>query len=111
ATLFPVGIAAKRMLAAKAWGKPPLLEGVVQRRLRLHEIADGQEEGGDEFLEEQGFRCLIEGHWGDLVFMFSSAGAGRGRSRHAEEGRKGRLSKSSADCAGARRPRPRERAS
>src|SRR5712671_3321128 len=39
AALLAVGIAAQRMLAAKARRDRPLLEGIIQGRLRLEEIA------------------------------------------------------------------------
>jgi hypothetical protein len=43
----PVRIAPQCKLAAKAGGERPLLEGIVQRHLRLEEITHRQEKGGD----------------------------------------------------------------
>ena len=71
AALLAVRITAQRVLASKPRRKLTLLEGIVQRRFRLEEIAHRQEEGGNEFLEEQGFRGLVERHGKNLVFTRS----------------------------------------
>src|SRR5262245_63385546 len=52
ATLLAVGIATQRMLAAEPGRDRPLLEGVVQRRLGLEEIAHGEEEPRHELPQE-----------------------------------------------------------
>ena len=53
AALLAVRIAAQRMLAAEARAERPLLERIVERRLRREELAHRQEEGADELLEQQ----------------------------------------------------------
>src|SRR5246500_525508 len=53
AALFAVRIAAQRVLAAEARRDRALLEGIVQRRLRLEEITHGEEERRYEFRQEQ----------------------------------------------------------
>ena len=62
AALFAVRIAAQRVLAAKARRQRTLLERIIERRLRLEEIAHRQHEGLREFLEEQRTGGLIEFH-------------------------------------------------
>src|SRR5207302_3315271 len=53
AALLAVRIAAQRMLAAEARRDRALLERVVQRRLRLEEIAHGEKERRYEFAQEK----------------------------------------------------------
>src|SRR4051812_35661596 len=53
AALFAIGIAAQRMLAPEAWRDRVLLEGVVDRRLRLEEITHRQEERRDELPQQK----------------------------------------------------------
>src|SRR5258705_10107063 len=53
AALFAVGIAPQRVLAAEAGRDRPLLERIVQRRLRLEEIAHGEDERRHEFGEQK----------------------------------------------------------
>src|SRR5262249_35886866 len=53
AALFAIGIAAQRMLTAETRRDRPLLERIVQRRLRLEEIAHGEEERRYEFGQQQ----------------------------------------------------------
>ena len=60
AALLAVRIAAQRMLAAEARADRPLLERIVQRRLRREELPHRQEERADEFLEKQRFGGLGE---------------------------------------------------
>src|SRR3954471_6062454 len=50
------------MLAAKARRDRPFLERIVQGRLRLEEVAHGDEERRDELRQEYGPRGLIEPH-------------------------------------------------
>ena len=60
AALLAVRIAAERMLAPEARRHRPLLEGIVERRLRREEVAHRQEEGLDELDEEQRAGGLVE---------------------------------------------------
>src|SRR5581483_657831 len=53
AALLAVGVAAQRVLAAEARRDRPLLEGIVQRRLGLEEIAHAEREPDDELPEKQ----------------------------------------------------------
>src|SRR5271163_981846 len=53
AALFAVGIAAERVLAAKARAQRRLFVRIVQRRLRLEHVANRQRERCQEFAEEQ----------------------------------------------------------
>src|SRR3954466_12975156 len=53
AALFAIGIAAQRMLAPEAWRDRVLLEGVVDRRLRLEEITHRQKERRDELPQQK----------------------------------------------------------
>src|SRR5262249_44934888 len=53
AALLAIGVAAQRMLAAEARRDCAFLERIVQRGLRLEEIAHGERERRYEFLEEQ----------------------------------------------------------
>src|SRR6266545_5635197 len=53
AALLAVRIAAQRMLATEARRDRPLLERIVQRRLRLEEIAHGEKERRYEFAQEK----------------------------------------------------------
>src|SRR5262249_30796540 len=75
--LLPVRVAAQRMLAAEAWGNRPLLEWVVQCRLRLEEIAHGEDERRDELLEEKRAGGLVQVHFiylaCDLIAWFLPA--------------------------------------
>src|SRR5262245_19393974 len=50
------------MLAAEPGRDRPLLEGVVQRRLRLEEIAHGEEEPGHELPQEYAASRAIQPH-------------------------------------------------
>src|ERR1044071_6073527 len=59
AALLAVRIAAQRMLAAEARRDRALLERVVERRLRLEEIAHGKEERRDELGQEYRSRGLV----------------------------------------------------
>src|SRR5581483_5070246 len=68
AALFAIGIAAQRMLAAKARRDGPLLEGIIQRRLRLEEITHGEEERRYEFgQQERACGCVYVYRHGDLT--------------------------------------------
>src|SRR5262244_2384398 len=60
--LLAVGIAAQRVLAAKARRDVPLLERIVERGLRLEEITHGERERRRELLEEQRASSLIHFH-------------------------------------------------
>src|SRR6266852_2581440 len=62
AALLPVRIAPQRKLAAKAGRDRPLLERIVQRRLRLEEVAHRQHECRHELLQEHRTGRLIEPH-------------------------------------------------
>ena len=62
AALLAVRIAAQRMLAAEARRQRAFLERIVERRLRLEEIAHRQHEGLREFLQKQRAGGLIEFH-------------------------------------------------
>src|SRR5690606_11872791 len=55
AALFPVRIAAQRMLAAEAGRQRALLVRVVQRRLRLEEILQAQTEPFEEVDQQEVF--------------------------------------------------------
>src|SRR5581483_752434 len=68
ATLLAVRITAQRMLATEARRDRPLLEGIVQRRLRLEEIAHGEEERRYEFgQQERACGCVYVYRHGDLT--------------------------------------------
>src|SRR6185437_263798 len=60
AALLAVRVAAQRMLAAEARRDRPLLERIVQRRLRLEEIAHGEKERRYEFRQQQRLRRGVE---------------------------------------------------
>src|SRR5262249_38796143 len=62
AALLAVRIAAQRVLAAKARGELPLLERIVERWLRLEEIAKAEHECRHELLEKQCAGGLIQFH-------------------------------------------------
>src|SRR5262245_53313330 len=62
AALLAVGIAAQRVLAAKARREVPLLERIVERGLWLEEVTHGEHERRRELLEEQRARGLIHFH-------------------------------------------------
>src|SRR5680860_511128 len=72
AALLSVRIAPQRKLAAKAGRERPLLERIVQRHLRLEEVAHRQEERGDEFRQKDRPDRLIEPH-GLILFVASLA--------------------------------------
>ena len=63
----PFGIAAQRVLAAEARRQRALLERIIERRLRLEEIAHRQHEGLREFLQKQRAGGLIKLHRKYLV--------------------------------------------
>src|SRR5690606_11155440 len=60
AALFPVGIAAQRMLTAKARGNRPFFIRIVDRGLRRKELPHGQHDGAPELLKEQCFGGLCK---------------------------------------------------
>jgi hypothetical protein len=62
ATLLAVRIAAQGMLAAETRRQRALLERIIERRLRLEEIAHRQEERVHEFLQENRTSGLIKSH-------------------------------------------------
>src|SRR5262249_42196355 len=78
--LLAVRIAAKRMLAAEARRDRTLLERVVQRRLRLEEIAHGEEERRDEFRQQQRTGGGVNVH-GSLISARCRRSAARRRPR------------------------------
>src|SRR6202022_3321413 len=49
AAFLAIGIAAQRMLTAEPRGDRPFLDGIIQRRLRLEEVAHGEKERRHEF--------------------------------------------------------------
>src|SRR6186713_704225 len=53
AAFLAVGVAAQRVLAAKTRRNRPLLEGIVERRLRLEEITHGEHEARHELEQKQ----------------------------------------------------------
>src|SRR5437868_4275699 len=60
AALFAVGIAAQRMLATEPRRDRALLERIIQRRLRLEEIAHGENERRYEFGQQQRAGCGVD---------------------------------------------------
>src|ERR1700674_5035459 len=62
AALFAVRVAAQDMLAAKARGDRVLLERIIDRRLRLEEVAHRQEECRHELPEKNRPRRLVAPH-------------------------------------------------
>ena len=62
AALLAIGVAAQRMFAAEARRDRAFLERIVERGLRLEEIAHGERKRRHEFLEEQRAGGLIELH-------------------------------------------------
>src|SRR5262249_48494898 len=60
AALLAVRIAPQRVLAAEPWRERSLLEGIVERPLRLEEVLHAEEERGDEFREEKRSDYLSE---------------------------------------------------
>src|SRR6185312_15018735 len=62
AAFLAVGIAAQRMLAAKARADRPFLVRIIQRRLGAEEIAHGERHAAHEFPEEQCFGRSGESH-------------------------------------------------
>src|SRR5882762_7374825 len=60
AALFAVGIPAQGMLATEARRNRPLLERIIQRRLRLEEIAHGEKERRYEFGQQKRAGCGID---------------------------------------------------
>src|SRR4029078_10835569 len=53
AAFLAVGVAAQRVLAAKTRRNRPLLEGIVECRLRLEEITHGEHEARHELDQKQ----------------------------------------------------------
>src|SRR5262249_54319341 len=62
AAFLAVGIAAQRVLAAEARRDRTLLERIIERRLRLEEVAHRQRERLHELLQEDPLRDLIQTH-------------------------------------------------
>src|SRR5262249_56714971 len=62
AALFPMGIAAKRVLAPEARRDRPLLERIVERGLRLEEVAHPKEERRYELPEKGRAGGVIQSH-------------------------------------------------
>src|SRR5690606_35809150 len=62
AALFPVGIAAQRMLAPESRRDRVPLERIVDRRLGLEEILQGQRVSLEEFPQRKRFDELCDGH-------------------------------------------------
>src|SRR5258708_14238896 len=62
AALFAIRIAAQRVLTTEARRDRPLLERIIERSLRLEEIAHGQHEAGHKLHQEQAFAPAIESH-------------------------------------------------
>src|SRR4029077_18638179 len=60
ATFFAVRIAAQRVLATEARRDRSLLEGIVQRRLRLEEIAHGEKERRYKAVQQQRAGCSVD---------------------------------------------------
>src|SRR6202040_743972 len=60
AALLAVRITAQGMLAPEAWRDRPLLERIVQRRLRLEEIAHGEKERRHEFGQQKRAGCGVD---------------------------------------------------
>src|SRR6202000_986731 len=60
AALLAVRIAAQRMLAAETRRDRSLLERIVQRRLRLEEIAHGEKERRHEFGAQERTSCGLD---------------------------------------------------
>src|SRR5262249_1361557 len=67
AALFTVRIEPQRMFAAKAGRNRILLERIVDRRLRLEEIAHRQHDGLPEFGKEYRARGLVQSHISPLA--------------------------------------------
>src|SRR5262249_17223044 len=63
AALFPVGIATQGMFTAEARRNWPFLEWIVQRCLRLEEVAHGQHEAGHELHQKHTPGRAVEPHW------------------------------------------------
>src|SRR6516225_1443032 len=71
AALLAVRIAPQRVLAAEPWRERSLLEGIVERPLRLQEVLHAEEERGDEFREEKRSDYLSEGcHSANPTFVW-----------------------------------------
>src|SRR5580698_6327762 len=60
AALLAIGVAAQRVLAAEARRDRPLLERIIQRRLRLEEIPHGEKERRYEFGQQQRAGCGVD---------------------------------------------------
>src|SRR5262249_34633393 len=60
AALLAVGIAAERMLAAKARAERPLLIGIVDGDLRPEHVAEGEPQAGDQLLQQKRARAAID---------------------------------------------------
>src|SRR5262249_30248609 len=52
AALLAIGITAQRVLATKPWRELPFLERIIERGLRLKEVAQGEHERRCKLLEE-----------------------------------------------------------
>src|SRR5262249_11172207 len=63
AALLAVGIATQGMLTAEARRNRPFFERIVQRCLRLEEVAHGQHEAGHELHQKHTLGRAIEPHW------------------------------------------------
>src|SRR6266478_8193678 len=74
AALLAIGITAQRVLATKARRELPFLERIIERGLRLEEVAQGEHERRRKLLEEYRARGLVEFH-GEILF---AAGFRRG---------------------------------
>ncbi len=62
ATLFTIGITAQRMLAAETRANGVLFERIVDRRLGLEEILQGQPMRLDEFPQREAFDEVGDAH-------------------------------------------------
>src|SRR5262245_2212470 len=62
AAFLPIRIASQGMLTAEPGRNGSLLERIIERRLRLEEVAHGQHEAGHELHQEQAFGREIEPH-------------------------------------------------
>src|SRR6202020_568427 len=60
AALLAIGVAAQRVLAAEARRDRPLLERIIQRRLRLEEIPHGEKERRYEFGQQKRARGGVD---------------------------------------------------
>src|SRR5208282_1721226 len=80
AALFSIGITPQRVLATEARRDRPLFERIIQRRLRLEEIAHGEKERRYEFGQQKRARggVDIDTH-SDLIAERSPRNAARQR--------------------------------